>query len=792
MTQIVGPSCCAEGIRGYGGLESQLMFIGIAPGRDEAIRTKRPLTGPSGYLLDRILESQDIPRAEVYCTNLICWWNDSPTPAEIAVCSQRLQQEIQLVNPKLIVLLGKIACESILGIPFSKARGAIIDKDGRRYLATYHPAACLHKAGNAREKEQQINIAYSLCRDMEKLQSPQTYREWPSITYDVLTTIPECQALLDSLRDLPQGTPVILDIETDYDKEWEKAHPFDSAIVCIGVGWTDNHAHVMVLAESEWTQLSWPLEIQYTYHNGPFDTQEIMRHTGVWLPIGGDTMLMSGSTDERNPGRGEPGAGLHKLKPLGREFTGADFYEEDDHKLPKLPDPVLATETERLCYQEQLEKLIGYNAKDVVHTKRLRDYMASRQDDSDRRVYQDLLLPAAKVLRDAQYRGIYVDQQALNQISVQFCTELIKLDKHFQEWARDVLHAPEFNQRSPTQVKKMMSFQGYELPDTKKATLLDLLDQEPDIEFVPKLLRYRTLDKLIGTYITGIKRQLKYDGRAHPHFYQLGTVTGRLSYQLVQTLPKSKTVQDLQIVRSIFSSTNDDYVLLEADYAQIEGWIGAYLSEDQTLWDELASGDWHTATTVNMFGKHKADVTEWEWDALRDAGKHINYGIFFNESAQGLTRRPPTGIGCDLPTAKAYLDKWKATHPKFALYQKEQMRLAKEEAYIETPFGRKRRFPIIVNDHQLNQAVNCRIQSTAGDYTISSSIRLAPLLARLDTHLLFIEHDALYYEVNRHHLQEVIQVIREEMQRPPLPGLPSIRIEIDLGPDLAHLEKLQA
>lgn len=798
---IQGPSCCQDrdGITGYGGTESGILFVGIAPGRDEAIRTKRPLTGPSGYLLDRILESQGIQRDQVYCTNLICWWNDSPSKEEMAVCHPRLMEEIKLVNPKVIVTLGKLACEELLGWPFVKARGAVIRKDDRVWIPTYHPAACLHRATNAREKDAQINIAYSLVRDLEKLADRQRLLyKWSEPSYQIITVLKHAQIFLDKV--VPRDRAVALDIETNYDKEWEDAHPFDSNIVCIGIGWNSEYCTVLVLQPDEWQQLRWPTDIQYTYHNGPFDTQEIMRHTGQWLPIRHDTMYENYSLDERNPKKGEPGAGLHKLKSISREYSGADFYEEDDHKLPRL-DPANDNLEQMALYSEKLAKLVEYNAKDVVYTWRTHEYLSSKMDDSDRRVYNSLLLPASHVLREAQYRGMYVDKPVLQQTIATFELERLKLSREMNKWCAEALGTPEFNPRSPAQVKKMLEYQGYQVDNTAKATLLNLLDAElddTDIEplpgnddlsrFINTTLRMRTLSKLIDTYLRGINKQLKYDGRAHPHFYLLGTVTGRLSYQLVQTLPKEKTVRDLQIVRSVFRATSDDYILLEADYAQIEGWIGAYLAEDQALWGALSSGDWHTATTVEMFGKTKQDYPDKaSWDAARDAGKHINYGIFFNESAQGLTRRPPTGIGCDLKTAQAYLSKWKSIYHKFVAYQKEQMRLAREEAYIETPFGRKRRFPIIVNDHQMNQAVNCRIQSTAGDYSLSSSIRLKPRLDPLDTHLLFLEHDAIYLEVRKQHLLEVIDIVKEEMQRPPLPGLPSIRINIDLGPDLAHL-----
>lgn len=763
-----------DGVMGYGGTTSGIMFIGIAPGADEWRCTKRPLTGPSGQLLNAVLDAVGIQREDVYCTNLICYWKDAPDREEINACMPRLRQEIAAVNPRVIVPLGKIAVERLLDIPFGKARGAVIKKDGHTWLPTYHPAACLHRAVTPQEKEAQIDAAYSLARDLSKLQREQ--QDWSIVQHTIITDIGLAQSILD---DLPDG-PIALDIETNYDKDWEDAHPFDSDIVCIGIGWGQTHAFVLALQKDEWAQLRWP-DAHYVYHNGSFDTQEIMRHTGQWLPIGDDTMLMSYSVDERNT------RGLHKLKSLAREFCGADFYEEDDHKLP--------TDIMDLTYDSQLARLHMYNAKDVVYTWRLHSYLKRWQEqENSGQLYNELLLPGSHMLREAQYRGINADFPRMQAVATQFYTEYAALQKKMNTWARDVLGDPAFNPRSPKQVKTLLELQGYPVPDTRKATLEQLVEDNPDIDFVPDLRRYRTLDKMCTNYLVDVSKQIKYDGRVHPHAFLIGTVNGRLTYTkpAMQTLPKPKTVRDLGVIRSIFTATSDDYILLEADYAQIEGWVGAYLSEDEVLWEELSSGDWHTATTVNMFGKQQHEVTPWEWASLRDAGKHINYGIFFDESAQGLTRRPPIGIGQPLQVCQAYLTKWKQIHPKFMAYQTEQKRLAREQGFILTPFGRKRRFPFIVNDHQLRQAVNSKIQSTAGDYTLSSAIRLWPKLLALDTHLLFIEHDALYYEVAKAHFDEAVQLIRYEMERPPLPGLPSIKTEIDIGPNLAELEKLNA
>lgn len=770
--QVAGPKCCdrPDGITGYGAQDAKVVFIGIAPGRDEATKSKRPLTGPSGKLLDAVLlDGAGLRRDEVYCTNLICWWNDAPTKEEIQVCHPRLKSELELIKPKVIVLLGKLACETMLpDLKFGKARGAVIRRVESwglvYYLPTYHPAASLHKGTTAMEKELQINAAYDLVRDLTKLpRILSSEYEWIEPTYTVIDKFDDAQWLLTGV--LPKDRPVALDIETSYDKEHEKYHPFDHSITCIGIGWKEDHCYIIVPPAVS-KELVWPTDVQYVYHNGMFDTQEMRRELGVHLPISQDTMLESGMCDERSI------RGLHKLKSLQREWIGSDFYEEEEHKTD--------------------DELLLYNAKDVCGTVRLHSHLNKwMHDEGTVDVYNNLVLPMSEILAEAQYRGIYVNQNYVGEIARTLGTEFFKLDAELKEFARDVLGAPEFNHNSPIQVKKLMEFQGYPLKDTRKATLQELLERE-DIPFVQKLLRYRMLYRLIKVYLLDVTTQVKYDGRVHPHAFLLGTVTGRLSYRApaMNTLPKEKTVGELGIIRKLFSATNDDYVLLEADYQQIEAWIGQYLSQDQVLLEDMSSGSWHDKTTTDVFGVTKETCTAQEWKFYRDAGKHLNYGCFFEEGPEGLTRRPPIGMGCDMATARAYHTKWFQRYAEYDKWRKRIKLEAQRDGYIQTPFGRKRRFPLVVNDHQLRQMVNSPIQSIANDYTFTANIRMHKRLQELDTHLLFIEHDGTYLEVPKKHLQEVLHYVKETMETPPLPGLPSVPVTIEVGPTLAELKEV--
>lgn len=756
---MIGPKCCTNGICGYG-KPGGIVFVGIAPGRNE-IKIGKPLVGPSGKLLDALLAAYDIKREDTYATNLICWYKDDPTPEEIKVCAPRLQRELNIVKPKVIVALDALACQALFGMKLGKARGAVIRMPNGVYgLATWHPAACLHRDNS----DLQINASYDLSRDFGKL-NPILNGDYDSLqepSYTIITNPEEAQSLLDRI---PQDTPVALDIETKYDKESDKSHPFSDAITCIGIGWTADHAYVLTPSAYEQAKLKWPTTVKYVFHNGSFDTQEIAKHLNVWLPIGEDTMLQSYSCDERSV------RGLHKLKPLSREFVGADFYEVEEH-------------------HDTLEHLYEYNAKDVCYTWRLHQHLREWQaNEQTILLYRNVMLPAQEMLARSQYRGIYIDPQAIEELELTLGREFLRTHLELQTMAKASGHLT-LNVNSPMQIKAMMLTQGYSLASTNKATLNNLLDNE-EVPFLRKLLRYRMLHKLINTYLFNVQACIMYDGRVHPHAFLTGTNTGRLTYKdpPMQTLPKPKTVGELGVIRKIFAATNPDYVLLEFDYAQIEAWVAAYLSEDNTLLTDLQSGNWHTLVTMDVF---KIDKNDPEWPFYYDAGKHLNYGCLYEESPEGLTRRPPIGMGCDLATARQYHSRW---HQRYHVFDEWRARVkweAQHKGFITTPFGFKRRFPFIVNQHQLRQAVNAPIQSTANHYTVSSAIKLWPKLEKLDTHLLFLEHDAIYYEAPRANLEEVVGLIQSVMESPPLHGLPSIKVEGDMGPNLAEMGRIHA
>jgi uracil-DNA glycosylase len=243
----VGPQCHSPGCRGYGSLDSGVVFIGIAPGKDE-VRTGRPLTGPSGRIFNNILKPIGLPRTTVYCTNLICWWKDDPSPEEAARCASRLHNELLEVKPKLIVLLGKIVTEIFTGRDFGKIRGAVQwNTEYNCYvMATNHPAALLHALNSRQTKGKEDTTIYDIVRDLRKIEQ---VLQWApgapeaQIRYRVVNSSEQAQNVLDNLP-RSDDWPIAIDVETKYDKDDDdELDAASERLLCVGVG-TDNFCWV--------------------------------------------------------------------------------------------------------------------------------------------------------------------------------------------------------------------------------------------------------------------------------------------------------------------------------------------------------------------------------------------------------------------------------------------------------------------------------------------------------------------------------------------------------------------
>lgn len=784
---IQGPVCCEDGIRSYGTTTSGIMFIGISPARDETTRTMRPLTGPSGQLLNACLEALELDRKDMYCTNLVCTWMDNPSVEDITRCMPRLEYEIAILKPKLIVTLGTLVTEILLERKFGKVRGAVqwSDHYNAYMMGTYHPEAIIHSMddrGSSKDDKSSKMIA-DFIRDIKKLH---TVPSWlpgapeAKVRYRVVTSSEQAQNVLDNL---PRSSefPISLDVETTYSKNDEEVEVFKDDVLCVGVG-SENYAWVFTpdaLYNDDGTPaLNWPNNIHWTMHNSTFDAQVMRRKLGQWITIHEDTMLESYSLDERS--------GIHRLKTLAREYLAVGFYEDDRFYGKMTLDKILP------------EMLYEYNAKDVVYTTRLHLKQKPLQiQDGVRDFYERILIPAVNMFKEVQYHGVGIDMNLHAKLTAEWCVKWLIEEQELQEIAKEEGWEGEINLNSGAQLGTFL-FNVLSLPIVKRTPKgepsvdKEVLEKlEPLHPFIAKLKAYRTRTKMIGTYIQELPQKLKVDGRAHPIVKLHGTVTGRPAYTdlAVQTFVRPDTKTEYNQMRKliipppyeIYEGTDDyvppeddDYIIVEVDYGKQELWVAYSYSHDPQMLDDLLSGDYHTVVAADVFQKIQDEITGDD----RNTGKRVTFGILYDIEAAGLA----TQTKSELVVAQQRIDRWNnrnKVHHEWALETQAQIR---ETGEIITKIGRKRRIVILGSTVRAEkQAVNFPVQSTGSDIVLDAAIEMHPKLKAIGSHILFTVHDSIVTKCLRSRLNEHCKIMHDIMTAKRFPGVVPIPIEIKLG-----------
>ena len=415
-----GPDCHERGIRGYGNPDEGVVIVGIAPGKNE-MKIGRPLVGQSGELLDAVLEAAGWSRDKCYCTNLICWYNNEPSPSEIDDCSDRLHREILEAKPKLIVTLGKLATEHFVKREMGSVRGCPTwnDEFNCWVLPTWHPATFLHGYDGA---------ILDIAKDLSKIV---TVRDWPkdiaNFHYDVCQSTDDAQRKLNAL--CSRGSFVAIDVETD-NKNVDEIDVFDDRFLCASVSDGDD---TITMPYEVFKKMNFPganisydesqvytirvNKVRYTFHNGMFDTQAILKHTGIDIPIVEDTMLMSYALDERQ--------GTHRLKQLVREYVGAGFYETEIEPYKKKG---MSFAPENVLYR--------YNAADACYTARLASVLYPMMiKDNVEHMYKTLLIPAANRFKYIQLRGVHVDRAKIYKLGAEWTQRWLEDEQELVDMA---------------------------------------------------------------------------------------------------------------------------------------------------------------------------------------------------------------------------------------------------------------------------------------------------------------------------------------------------------------------
>ena len=384
------------------------------------------------------------------------------------------------------------------------------------------------------------------------------------------------------------------------------------------------------------------------------------------------------------------------------------------------------------------------------------------------KIYTDLEAPLIKVLATMEREGVNLDVPFLKEYAKTLDADIAQLEATIAEQAGE-----NFNLASPKQLGDIL-FEKLKIDSKPKKTKTGQYATSEEVlapfaskhKIVADILEWRQVQKLKSTYVDALPLEVnKLTGRVHTTYMQTVAATGRLSSNNpnLQNIP-IRTPRGQQ-VRKAFIARNPDYVLLSADYSQIELRIIAALSEEHNMIDSfLRNEDIHRSTAAKVFHVPLEEVTREQ----RSHAKTVNFGIIYGVSAFGLSAQ----TNLSRSESKELIDTYYATYPNLRNYISKQIQFAQEHGYVETVLGRRRYLPDIHSRNQVvrgaaeRNAVNAPIQGSAADIIKIAMIRIQHELIRqqLQTRMLLQVHDELVFDVPKTELNIVKPLIKEAME----------------------------
>ena len=478
-----------------------------------------------------------------------------------------------------------------------------------------------------------------------------------------------------------------------------------------------------------------------------------------------------------------------KLNDFGISFNGICFDNKIAHYLV---NPDLNHDFKTLCesylnYTPNIDnedlKFLSMEKSDLnyqLYNFLISDLKKGGLEDLFKKIKMHLL----KVLSTMELNGIKLDSEFLKELSNNFHKELKELEKSIFK-----LSNQDFNLASPKQLGEVLFGQMKIIENPKKTKsgqystseeVLSKLAEEHVI--VEKVLEWRSLQKLLNTYVDALPKQVDTTTeRIHAEFNQAVASTGRLS-------SNNPNLQNIPIrnprgreVRKAFICENENYVMLSADYSQIELRVIAALSEDPNMISAFNKNlDIHSSTAAKVFNVKLEDVTKEQ----RSNAKTVNFGIIYGVSAFGLSNQ----TSLTRSESKLLIESYYDAYPKLKNYISSQINFARENGYVETILGRKRYLRdinsrnAIVRGAAERNAVNAPVQGSAADIIKIAMIKIHEKFQKSNfkSKMLVQVHDELVFEVHKKELEQVKKLIKIEMEQAYSFCVP-LKVDMDQG-----------
>ncbi|MCH5228677.1 MAG: DNA polymerase I [Muribaculaceae bacterium] len=433
------------------------------------------------------------------------------------------------------------------------------------------------------------------------------------------------------------------------------------------------------------------------------------------------------------------------------------------HVMP--PFPVLAVKKGSRSAVSPLEEIAKYCCHEAAMALRLRPVLEKEvEEEGMSHLLNDVEFPISSVLAKMEIAGVRLDVNALNEAASQLENRLSTLEHEIFELAGE-----EFNIGSPSKVGEILFDKLALDPKAKKTKTGQYSTSEDVLEkvagknpIVGKILEYRQLKKLLTTYLTALPAAINpATGKVHTVYNQTVTATGRISSSApnLQNIPVREE-QGREIRRAFIA--DEGHLFLSADYSQIELRLVSDFAQDETMLEAFKNGDdIHAITAAKIYHKTPEEVTANE----RRNAKTANFGILYGISAFGLAQR----LGIPRAEAKEIIDNYFETFPTIKRYMHDSVESARDNGYVSTKMGRKRRLPDInsknpvVRGYGERNAINAPIQGSAADIIKVAMVDIDREFRErnLRSRMIMQVHDELNFDV----LPEELPVVQEIVTR---------------------------
>ena len=432
-----------------------------------------------------------------------------------------------------------------------------------------------------------------------------------------------------------------------------------------------------------------------------------------------------------------------------------------------------------------IDKITDYASEDSDITLQLKSIFDKEIEVNNlSKIFYDIEIPMINVLSEMETEGIKIDTSYLEKLDKEFEEDLEKLKKEIFKKSGE-----EFNLNSPKQLGEIL-FDKLKLVSKPKKTKTGQYSTSEEVlsslandhKIIEDILEWRSLDKLQNTYVKSLPNEVSsLTNRVHSSFNQTVTTTGRLSSNNpnLQNIP-IRTANG-QKIRRAFIPRGSDYILMAADYSQIELRVIASMSNEENMIDAFVNNqDIHTMTASKIYNVDPENVTREQ----RGNAKTVNFGIIYGVSAFGLSQQ----TDLNRSESKVMIDNYFLNYPGLKKYMSDQIDFARNNGYVETIMGRRRYLQNINSQNNMlrssseRNAINAPIQGSAADIIKIAMININSELKKqsLKSKMLLQVHDELVFDVHKSEKDQIKDIVKTTMESAVKLKVP-LKIDLEFG-----------